>query len=175
VARHRFLCPVCISYDPVYLDAIQFACGDLEARIEPRPAAAASGNAPGADAGAGQQPQGFVSLFDGKTLDDWRGDPDLWPVRDGAITGQTTHTTNLTENKFLVWKDEVEEFELRLKFRLVGGNSGIYIRAKKRAEGEDLRDPVVGMQADFDHSGRWAGVSIGATPARRSGETTAAH
>ena len=33
---------------------------------------------------------GYVSLFDGKTLKGWDGNPDFWSVRDGAITGQTT-------------------------------------------------------------------------------------
>jgi type 1 glutamine amidotransferase len=141
-----------------YLDAIQFACGDLDAPLEPR---SVTEQADAADAllpGVGQPPEGFVPLFDGKTLDGWRGDSELWSVRDGAITGITTPETKLTENKFLVWKDEVEDFELRLRFRLQGGNSGIYFRATERAEGQDLRDPVVGMQADFDHSGRWTGV-----------------
>ncbi len=33
---------------------------------------------------------GFRSLFDGKTLAGWDGDPRLWSVQDGCITGQTT-------------------------------------------------------------------------------------
>ncbi len=141
-----------------YLDAIQFACGDLEAPIEPRAADPETETTGMAPPGACHPPEGFISLFDGQTLDGWRGDPELWSVRDGAITGVTTAETKLTENKFLVWNEHVEDFELRLKFRLQGGNSGIYFRAKERAEGEQLRDPVVGMQADFDHSGRWTGV-----------------
>jgi hypothetical protein len=141
-----------------YLDAIQFACGDLDAPIEPLPTAEQADAAGTVQPDIEQLPEGFVSLFDGRTLDGWRGDRNLWSVRDGAITGVTTAETKLTENKFLVWKEEVEDFELRLKFRLQGGNSGIYFRAKERAEGHDLRDPVVGMQADFDHSGRWTGV-----------------
>ena len=35
------------------------------------------------------QPQ-WRSLFDGKTLAGWDGDPDLWSVEDGCITGTTT-------------------------------------------------------------------------------------
>jgi len=64
----------------------------------------------------------------------------------------------LKENNFLIWKDQVENFELRLKFRLENGNSGIYYRAQKRRPGQDQRDPLVGPQADFDASGRWTGV-----------------
>ena len=33
---------------------------------------------------------GWESIFDGKTLEKWDGNPDFWSVRDGAITGQTT-------------------------------------------------------------------------------------
>ena len=103
-------------------------------------------------------PEGFVALFDGKTLDGWDGDRRIWSVRDGAITGQTTAETRLRENNFLIWKNQVEDFELRLKFRLEGGNSGIYYRARKRPEGGKARDPLIGTQADFDASGRWTGV-----------------
>ena len=100
----------------------------------------------------------FRSLFDGKTLDGWEGDRTIWSVRNGAITGQTTADTKLKENNFLVWKDQVEDFELRLKFRMEGGNSGIYYHARKRPAGQTQGDPLVGTQADFDASGRWTGV-----------------
>ena len=52
----------------------------------------------------------------------------------------------------------MENFELRLKFRLENGNSGIYYRARKRPPRETKGDPLVGTQADFDASGRWTGV-----------------
>ncbi len=41
---------------------------------------------------------------------------------------------------------------------LLAAASQPYYRAKQRTEDEPLRDPVVGMQADFDASGRWTGV-----------------
>ncbi len=140
-----------------YLDAIQFAAGDLEAPTAPRPGRPARKPVPGARSAPGLEP-GFVSLFDGKTLDGWQGDRGIWSVEDGAITGRTTAQTKLKENSFLVWKDQVENFELRLKFRLEGGNSGIYYRARKRPPGQTKGDPLVGTQADFDASGRWTGV-----------------
>ena len=79
-------------------------------------------------------------------------------MQDGAITGETKADTGLKENNFLIWKDQVENFELRLKFRLENGNSGIYYRAQKRRPGQTQRDPLVGTQADFDASSRWTGV-----------------
>lgn len=103
-------------------------------------------------------PEGFVSLFNGRDLAGWEGDPRIWSLRDGAITGQTTADVRVTENSFLIWKDEIEDFELRLKFRLDGGNSGIYFRSRKRAPDKTGGEPLAGMQADFSADGRWTGV-----------------
>jgi type 1 glutamine amidotransferase len=140
-----------------YLDAIQFAAGDLEAPTTPRESRPIARRVPGTDPAPGLEP-GFLSLFDGRTLDGWEGDRLIWSVRDGAIAGETRADTGLKENSFLIWKDQVEDFELRLKFRLEGGNSGIYYRARKRPAGQAGGDPLVGTQADFDASGRWTGV-----------------
>ena len=35
------------------------------------------------------QEEGFVSLFDGKTLKGWRGKKGFWTVENGAIVGKT--------------------------------------------------------------------------------------
>jgi hypothetical protein len=100
---------------------------------------------------------GFTSLFNGHDLAGWTGDPAIWSARDGMIVGETKPETRLTENNFLVWKDEVEDFELRLKYRLETGNSGIYYRARKRTAAEK-GDPLIGTQADISSDGRWTGV-----------------
>jgi type 1 glutamine amidotransferase len=138
-----------------YLDAIQFATGDLAAPTAPRKNRPER-VVPGTDPVPGLP--GFVSLFNGRDLQGWEGDPRIWSVRDRAITGQTTEDVRLTENSFLLWKDEVEDFELRLKFKLEGGNSGIYYRARKRPGGQTQGEPIVGTQADFSFDGRWTGV-----------------
>jgi hypothetical protein len=96
---------------------------------------------------------GFKALFDGKTLKGWDGNPDLWSVSDGAITGQTTKKKPTRGNTFLVWRDgKVADFELRLKFRIVGGNSGIQYRSK-----EVKKWVISGYQADFDGGNGWTG------------------
>jgi hypothetical protein len=77
---------------------------------------------------------GFVSIFDGKTLSGWDGDPKFWSVRDGAITGETTKEKSPKHNTFIFWKDEVGDFELHLKCREVDGNSGIQYRSKRSAD-----------------------------------------
>ena len=44
--------------------------------------------------------EGFHSLFDGQTLDGWEGNPKLWSVQNGAITGQTTQQNNIGRSFF---------------------------------------------------------------------------
>ncbi len=98
--------------------------------------------AAGADA-AGE----FVSLFDGQTLDGWKGDARFWSVEDGAIVAHTTETNRPSGNTFLIWTGgEVEDFELKLRYRIDSpwANSGIQIRS------EHLGDFVVrGYQLDI--------------------------
>jgi uncharacterized protein (TIGR03067 family) len=101
---------------------------------------------------------GFVSLFDGRTLEGWEGNPALWSVRDGAITGQTSPELPLKHNTFLVWKGgTVEDFELRLSYRIVHGNSGIQYRSKVLEQG--AQGPIVGgYQADFEAGTTYSGI-----------------
>lgn len=138
-----------------YLDAVQFAVGDLEAPMTPRPAPVVR-DIPGAEPVPGLP--GFVSLFNGRDLRGWEGDSRIWSVRDGAIVGQTTPEVRISGNEFLVWKDEIEDFELRLQFKLEGGNSGIYYHARKRPAGQTKGEALVGTQADLSADGRWTGV-----------------
>src|SRR5262245_22874662 len=73
------------------------------------------------------------NLFNGKDLSGWEGNPKLWSVQDGAITGKTGDDaeTKIKHNTFLVWKGgTVGDFELTLKYRIEKGNSGIQYRSK---------------------------------------------
>lgn len=38
---------------------------------------------------------GYVSIFDGKTLAGWQGDPKYWCVENGALVGEVTPETLL--------------------------------------------------------------------------------
>src|SRR5262245_1118391 len=81
-------------------------------------------NCPGADT-----PADRVNLFDGTTLDGWKGDLKYWRVEDGAITGETTKENPCTSGTFLVWAGgTVQDFELTCMARITGGNSGIEYR-----------------------------------------------
>jgi len=74
---------------------------------------------------------GFTSLFDGESLDGWRGDPQFWSVKDGAIHGQTTKDKRTRGNTFIVKQDLVlKDFDLRLHYRITtGNNSGVQYRS----------------------------------------------
>jgi hypothetical protein len=75
---------------------------------------------------------GWVSIFNGKDLSGWDGDPRYWSVKDGAIHGETTPENPLRSNSFIVWRGgELKDFELKIKFRLLGGNSGVQYRSKE--------------------------------------------
>jgi hypothetical protein len=98
---------------------------------------------------------GFESLFDGETLEGWSGDSKFWSVEDGLITGRTTPDNPTQGNTFLLREGDFGDFELRLKYRIVGegGNSGVQYRS------QDLGDFVVGgYQADFESGDRYNGI-----------------
>jgi hypothetical protein len=97
---------------------------------------------------------GFIPIFNGKDLEGWDGNPQLWSVKDGAITGQTTAENPLKKNSFIAWRGgKVADFELRLQFRMEGGNTGIQYRSVDKGGWV-----INGYQADFDMSKKFAGI-----------------
>ncbi len=106
---------------------------------EPYPvASAAVGTNPDAD--------GFVSVFNGKKLQNWSGDKKYWSVKDGALTGVTDGSLKM--NRFITWTPStIRNFDLRVKVKVSdGGNSGIQYRGISRP---DLGlDVVTGYQCD---------------------------
>lgn len=93
--------------------------------------------------------EGWISLFNGKDLTGWQGDPAIWRVVDGYIQGKVD---KVGYNTFLVHDHPVSDFVLELKWQLPkGGNSGIQYRSK-------VSDPakwvVGGYQADIG-GGYW--------------------
>lgn len=98
----------------------------------------------------------WVSLFDGKTLDGWKGSEGLWSVTDGAITGTTTAENPIKHNTFLVWQGgDVSDFELKFKYRIVRGNSGVQYRSKLLDADKFI---VGGYQADFEAGKTYSGI-----------------
>ena len=96
--------------------------------------------------GARPDEDGFVSVFNGRSLQGWSGDSKYWSVEDGALTGTTDGTLKM--NRFLTWNfSTVRNFELRAMVKVTaGGNSGIQYRGLSRP---DLAlDVVTGYQCD---------------------------
>lgn len=92
---------------------------------------------------------GYSPLFNGKDLTGWDGDPRLWSIANGVVTG-TTDGTKIDHNTFLISKRTYANFDLRLEVRLRNHNSGIQIRS------EALPEWVVrGLQADMAEDNWW--------------------
>lgn len=101
----------------------------------------------------------WESLFDGKTLTNWDGNPAFWRVEDGCITGQTTAENPTKGNTFLIYRGgDVSEFELTLDYKIVGGNSGIQYRS---FEVPDNKWVIGGYQADIDSGDTYSGINYG--------------
>jgi hypothetical protein len=99
-------------------------------------------------AGDSDSSQQWVSIFNGKDLTGWDGDPRLWSVKDGVIRGQTTIENPARGNTFLIWRDgRLKDFELKIKFRIQSGNSGIQYRSK-----EIDKWVVSGYQAEVENN-----------------------
>jgi hypothetical protein len=114
----------------------------------------------GVTVGRAADEEGFVSLFNGKDLTGWRGDKEFWSVEDDALTAKTTADSRLTKEKyntFLIWEGgQPADFELRLKYRIVGGNSGVQYRSRVIDEAKFI---LSGYQADIDASPKYTGMN----------------
>ena len=100
--------------------------------------------------------KGFISIFDGKSLQGWEGDSVYWHVEDGKIIGQVTPKTILKRNSFLIWRGGTTgDFELKLEYKVSAeGNSGINYRS---FEVDGVPFALRGYQCDIDGAGAWSG------------------
>jgi sucrose-6-phosphate hydrolase SacC (GH32 family) len=101
-----------------------------------------------------QDADGFRPLFDGKTLAGWKArDMSYWSVEDGAITAKITPEHPLKVNQYLVWRDAMDDFELKLTFRITGSpgtNSGFQFRSRLLPDGD-----MAGYQMDNNRDTPW--------------------
>jgi hypothetical protein len=79
-----------------------------------------------------EEPAAGVKLFDGRTLDGWDGSADWFRI---------------PRNEFLSTVKEYGDFELRLKFKLLGkgANAGVQLRSRRIPDHHEMR----GYQADL--------------------------
>lgn len=108
-----------------------------------------------------QETDGFVSLFDGKTLDGWekRGGAATYEVKDGVIVGTTKPNT---PNTFLCTEKNYGDFVLEYEYKVHPKlNSGVQFRSNQYEEekvytlanGKEKKVPanrVHGYQAEID-------------------------
>jgi len=67
--------------------------------------------------------EGFVSIFDGKSLDGWHGDTKGYRVEQGVLVCTT-------DGRFLFSDEEYTDFHLKFEFKLTpGANNGLGVRA----------------------------------------------
>lgn len=101
------------------------------------------------------QNDGWVSLFDGKTLVGWKqmGGIAKYAVENGAIAGTTVPAT---PNSFLVTEKEYGDFVLELEVKLPDSstNSGIQLRSHFNPDANDGKGRVYGYQYELDGSAR---------------------
>ena len=97
---------------------------------------------------------GFENLFNGHDLSGWDGDPQFWFIKDMAITAITgEETIPRRQNTCLIWRGTVDDFELRLRFRLSdmivdkGAQSGVLYRGR-RLDGWQVRGYQADLQGD---------------------------
>ncbi len=99
---------------------------------------------------------GFITIFDGKTLKGWKGDTTYWRVENGHLVGEITPATILKNNSFIIWQGgELADFELTLEFKITAaGNSGINYRSVPVT---GVPYALKGYQADIDGANNYTG------------------
>jgi hypothetical protein len=88
-------------------------------------------------------------LFDGKSLAGWEGDTKkTWRVEDGAIAAGSLDAA-VPRNEFLCTTKTYGDFELKVKFKLLGdrakANAGVQFRTRRVPRHHE----VIGYQADI--------------------------
>lgn len=101
---------------------------------------------------------GFLSIFDGKTLAGWEGDPAFWRVENGAIVAESTPERPVERNTFLIWQGgALGDFELKLEYKLSeAANSGVQYRSARAPEFGQWA--MKGYQADMDGRDTYTGM-----------------
>ena len=97
---------------------------------------------------------GFRPLFDGRSFDGWEGNLEIFRIEDGAIVGGMLQM-RIPRNEFLCSTDEFGDFELRLKFKVIGqgANAGVQFRSRRIPNHHE----VSGYQADLG-DGWWGSL-----------------
>ncbi len=100
---------------------------------------------------------GYITIFDGKSLDGWRGYgkdkvPSRWIIEDGCLKfcGTGTGEGQTGEGGDLIFAHKFKNFELELEWKISkGGNSGIFYLAQevtsKDKDGNEVLNPSISL------------------------------
>lgn len=102
-----------------------------------------------------EREQGFRLLFDGETMNGWRGFrredvPSAWVVQDGALhfTGEGSRE----DRGDVITVEQFGDFELRLDWKIApGGNSGIFFRVSETTDTPYQSGPEMQVLDDGGH------------------------
>lgn len=99
---------------------------------------------------------GFKIIFDGNTLDGWKGDSKVWRAENNSIIGETSAADPIKSNTFLIYDiEQPSDFELVAEFRISqSGNSGIQYRSVMI---DSIPFTLKGYQADIDGNNVYTG------------------
>ena len=88
----------------------------------------------------------FTPLFDGETFTGWEGNQSVFRIADKAVVGGSLKA-NVACNEYLCTTKSYRNFELRLKFKLLGEkvNAGVQFRSERLPNSNEM----IGYQADM--------------------------
>jgi hypothetical protein len=101
---------------------------------------------------------GYIQIFDGKSLRNWDGDPAIWHVEDGAIVGESNNERPVVNSYISFHGFEAKDFDLKLEIKVENnGGSGIQYRSRTGQPwtprygqvNPNLNWMMTGPQADF--------------------------
>lgn len=101
----------------------------------------------------------WISLFDGKTLNGWYGDPRIWTVKEGALTATTTDPALQSRTHRICSTLRLTNFILRARFMIVKNahdlNSAIWYRTTPTTESASWKRS--GYQFELE-AGKWGAL-----------------
>lgn len=99
---------------------------------------------------------GFIKIFDGKTMNGWDGDTSFWRIENNSFVGEVTPEKPLKTNTFMIYRGEIPaNFEFKASYRISPeGNSGVQYRSEELS---NIKFALKGYQADIDGANKYTG------------------
>src|SRR5690606_12280493 len=112
--------------------------------------------APATDTVGASEQNDIIVLFDGESLDAWRGFqrsdiPEGWTITDDGELHFTSAEGDI--NQGLITKETFSDFDLRFEWRIAsGGNSGVFSHVTQEADTTRTLGPEYQLVATADHA-----------------------